>query len=490
MQFDRKITISAGSSRRAMVWQAQTLLISELWAKLQTPARGTEPLAEYLNMKKAQQDDLKDVGGFMAGTLSGPRRKANNVTGRDVITLDLDNIPPGGTEDVLRRVEGLSCGYCIYSTRKHSPAAPRLRVLLPLDRTASADEYEPIARKMAEYIGLELCDPTTFEVSRLMYWPSCCSDSQYIYVWKDKPLLSVKGLLGQYEDWRDCTLWPQVPGSKYDNMLILAGPQGIGKSTLLDKMSRGWFNDSIRTFEGKEASELLQGVWLVEIGELDAFRKTDVACIKQFLSLRSDRFRAAYGRHVKELPRCCVFFGTTNTSDYLRDRTGNRRFWPVDVGLAPAAKSVWTDLPGEIDQLWAEAMVRWQTGEPLFLKGEIEAAAKEAQEAHREVNTREGIILDFLERPVPEDWQNWPLDRRRMFWGGAVQGDVKLVPRDRVCALEVWCEALDGKQRDMRYSDTAEINSIIEASALWERARGSLRFGYCGKQRGFQKVRL
>lgn len=715
MQFDRKITISAGSSRRAMVWQAQTLLISELWAKLQTPARGTEPLAEYLNMKKAQQDDLKDVGGFMAGTLSGPRRKANNVTGRDVITLDLDNIPPGGTEDVLRRVEGLSCGYCIYSTRKHSPAAPRLRVLLPLDRTASADEYEPIARKMAEHIGLELCDPTTFEVSRLMYWPSCCSDSQYIYVWKDKPLLSVKGLLGQYEDWRDCTLWPQVPGSqnlptklavkqgdpeakngvvgafcrtydiyramcelatqdpdvsalmsqeryqeavkdfegveatndaepanwmdrleinsqtglpkatidnvwiilendpllkgkfalnqfagrgevldalpwnastkrrlwddndnnglywymekvhhitgngkidgalslhttqhafnevqdylqslkwdgvprldtlfidylgaedspytravtrkaftaavtramvpgsKYDNMLILAGPQGIGKSTLLDKMSRGWFNDSIRTFEGKEASELLQGVWLVEIGELDAFRKTDVACIKQFLSLRSDRFRAAYGRHVKELPRCCVFFGTTNTSDYLRDRTGNRRFWPVDVGLAPAAKSVWTDLPGEIDQLWAEAMVRWQTGEPLFLKGEIEAAAKEAQEAHREVNTREGIILDFLERPVPEDWQNWPLDRRRMFWGGAVQGDVKLVPRDRVCALEVWCEALDGKQRDMRYSDTAEINSIIEASALWERARGSLRFGYCGKQRGFQKVRL
>lgn len=140
----------------------------------------------------------------------------------------------------------------------------------------------------------------------------------------------------------------------------------------------------------------------------------------------------------------------------------------MDVGLAPAAKSVWTDLPGEIDQLWAEAVVRWQTGEPLFLKGEIEAAAKEAQEAHREVNTREGIILDFLERPVPEDWQNWPLDRRRMFWGGAVQGDVKLVPRDRVCALEVWCEALDGKQRDMRYSDTAEINSIIEASALWK----------------------
>ncbi len=798
MQYDRKITISAGSNRRAMTWTAQTMLISELWARLQTPARGTETLAEYLNMKKAQQDDLKDVGGFMAGTLSGPRRKANNVTGRDIITLDLDNIPAGGTEDVLRRVEALGCGYCIYSTRKHSPAAPRLRVLLPLDRTVSADEYEPLARKMAAYIGIELSDPTTFEVSRLMYWPSCSADSIYTYVWKDKPLLNANGLLAQYEDWRDCTLWPQVPGalslpklavkqgdpeakngvvgafcrtfdiyramdelipgmydpvesmpgrytylngsttggaviydngkflyshhatdpcsgrlvnafdlvrlhrfgdlddeaqpgtptnrlpsyqamcalavetqdvaalmsqeryqeavkdfegveatndddpanwmtklavntqtglpkatidnvwiilendpllkgkfalnqfagrgevlgalpwdsrtqrrlwddndnqglywymeryhhitgngkidgglslhstahafneiqdylrglkwdgvarldtlfvdylgaedspytravtrkaftaavtramvpgSKYDNMLILAGPQGLGKSTLLDKMAKGWFNDSIRTFEGKEASELLQGVWLVEIAELDAFRRTDIARIKQFLSLRNDRFRAAYGRHVKELPRCCVFFGTTNTTDYLQDRTGNRRFWPVDTGVATIKKSVWADLPGEIDQLWAEAVVRWQTGEPLFLKGDLEEMAKAKQEEHREVSTREGVVLDFLSKQVPEDWASWPLDRRRMFWAGAVQGDLKLVDRDRVCALEVWCEAFDGKQRDARYSDTAEINSIIEAHPDWAKTANSLRFGYCGKQRGFSKIR-
>ena len=797
MQYDRKITISAGNNRRAMNWTAQTMLISELWARLQTPARGTEPLAEYLNMKKAQQDDLKDVGGFMAGTLSGPRRKANNVTGRDVITLDLDNIPAGGTEDVLRRVEGLGCGYCIYSTRKHSPAAPRLRVLLPLDRTVSADEYEPLARKMAEYIGLELADPTTFEVSRLMYWPSCCSDSQYIYTWQDKPLLSANGLLAKYEDWRDCRLWPQVPGavslpklavkqgdpdtktgvvgafcrtydvyramaelipgvyeavdnmpgrytylggstaggaviyddgkflyshhatdpcsgrlvnafdlvrlhrfgdmddeaqpgtptiklpsyramcelavqdvgvaalmsqeryqeavqdfegvgptndedpanwmalltkntqtglpkatidnvwiileydpllkgkfalnrfagrgevlgplpwdtrtvrrlwddndneglywymekthhitgngkidgalslhstahafnevqdylqalqwdsvprldtlfidylgaadtpytravtrkaftaavtramvpgSKYDNMVILAGPQGLGKSTLLDKMSRGWFNDSIRTFEGKEASELLQGVWLVEISELDAFRRTDAARIKQFLSLRTDRFRAAYGRHVKELPRCCVFFGTTNTKDFLQDRTGNRRFWPVDVGVEPVAKNVWTDLAGEIDQIWAEAMVRWRLGEPLYLQGELEDAAKIKQEEHREVSTREGIVLDFIAKQVPEDWAKWPLDRRRMFWAGAVQGDLKLVDRNKICALEVWCEALDGRQKDIQYRDSAEINGILEACEGWRKTEKTMRFGYCGVQRGFIKT--
>lgn len=106
-----------------------------------------------------------------------------------------------------------------------------------------------------------------------------------------------------------------------------------------------------------------------------------------------------------------------------------------------------------------------------FPQGELEDAAKQKQEEHREASTREGIIMDFLDKQVPEDWQSWPLDRRRMFWGGAVQGEVKLVDRDRVCALEVWCEALDGKQKDIRYSDTAEINSIIEASGSWERAK-------------------
>ena len=143
----------------------------------------------------------------------------------------------------------------------------------------------------------------------------------------------------------------------------------------------------------------------------------------------------------------------------------------------------------QASQLWAEAVVRWQLGEPLYLQDGLEEAAKAMQEEHREVSTREGIILDFISRQVPEDWQKWPLDRRRMFWAGSVQGDLKLVDRDRVCALEIWCEALDGKQKDMRYSDTADINSILEAAAGWEKTSTSVRFGYCGKQRGFAKIR-
>ena len=145
-------------------------------------------------------------------------------------------------------------------------------------------------------------------------------------------------------------------------------------------------------------------------------------------------------------------------------------------------------MPDEIDQLWAEAKVRWQLGEPLYLSGELEDAAKVKQEEHREVSAREGIVMDFLSRQVPEDWQSWPLDRRRMFWAGSVQGDIKLVDRDRVCALEVWCEALDGRQKDMRYSDTAEINSILEAAAGWEKSTKAMRCGYCGVQRGFRKT--
>ena len=279
-----------------------------------------------------------------------------------------------------------------------------------------------------------------------------------------------------------------TPGCKYDNMVILAGPQGIGKSTLLDKMSRGWFNDSIRTFEGKEASELLQGVWIVEISELDAFRKTDVSRIKQFLSLRADRFRAAYGRNVKEIPRSCIFFGTTNTPEFLQDTTGNRRFWPVDTGEAMHTKNVWRDLTDAvIDQLWAEAFVRWQTGETLFLSGTVEEEAKLKQEEHREVSSREGVIREFVGKQVPDDWNKWTLDKRRMFWAGCVQDEISLVPRDKICALEVWCEALGGNMKEIKNADTREINAIIAAMPEWKKSANPMRIGTYGLQRGFVK---
>lgn len=144
---------------RTLTGSAKQLTVSELYDRLKTPARGVEALSEYTKMKKAQQDDLKDVGGFVAGALAGGRRKANAVTGRDVITLDFDNVPGWQTDAVLATLDGLKCNYCVYSTRKHAPNAPRLRVLIPTDRTMTPDEYEPCARRMADYIGISMGRP-------------------------------------------------------------------------------------------------------------------------------------------------------------------------------------------------------------------------------------------------------------------------------------------------------------------------------------------
>ena len=214
MTNDRQITISTGKSRKTVNWKTQTLMLSELYDRLALPVRSTETMAEYLRLPKGQQDDLKDVGGLVGGTLSGPRRKAGAVTGRDVLTLDLDNIPPYQADTVIKRVDSLGPGYCIYSTRKHRPDAPRLRVLVPLDRTATADEYEAVARRTAERIGMEHMDPTTFEPHRLMYYGSCCSDGEWVFYTADKPFLSVDGTLATYPDWKDRKTWPIAAGEE------------------------------------------------------------------------------------------------------------------------------------------------------------------------------------------------------------------------------------------------------------------------------------
>ena len=134
--------------------------------------------------------------------------------------------------------------------------------------------------------------------------------------------------------------------------------------------------------------------------------------------------------------------------------------------------------------------MRWRLGESLYLVGEVEEEAKAEQESHREVSSKEGIILDFVERPVPEDWPKWDLDKRRMFLNGMNQGEVTLVLRDRICALEVWCEAFGGSPKDFHYTEAVEINEILRAMPGWTKTATGLRFGYCGYQRGFRRETL
>lgn len=796
---DRKITVSMGNSRKATKWFPSEMWWSEFIDRLRVAVRSTESLAVYNSLPKSKQDELKDVGGYVLGEIkSGGRRKAANVIGRDAITLDLDNIPPGGTQDVLRRVEALGCAWTICSTRKHEESRPRLRVLAPLNRTATADEYEPLARKLASIIGIELCDPTTFEASRLMYFPSCCSDSTYIYQYGDKPFLDTDGLLATYADWRNVAEWPEVPGAqqtrvklaarqgdpvtktgivgafcktydiyrametfipgeytlcddapdrytytggsttggavvydngnfmyshhatdptsgklvnafdlvrlhrfaalddeakpdtptnklpsyaamcqlvvsdtpvaallnqeryekatqdfatapddnanwmaklkknlntgaflktienvrvvlecdpllkgriwkdefasciqgtaplpwnarpkennifrwigeddnglrgymekllgfssreiievalhnhasshsfnpvvaylnsliwddigrldtlfidylgaddtpytravtrkaltaavaramtpgcKFDQMTVICGRQGLGKSTLLSKLGKNWFSDSLQTFEGKEAAELLQGVWILEVAELGAYSKSGVRMVKQSLSKCDDQFRAAYARKTEKHPRRCVFFGTTNDHEYLQDPTGNRRFWPVDAGIQKPTKNIFVDLDEELDQMWAEAVVRWQLGESLRLSDELEAEAEKRREGHKEYDSLQGVIEGFLERPVPEDWHKWGLERRRIFWGGGLVGPMKLVYRDRVCALEIWRECLCDNRANMPKYEAIRINNILVNMPGWERVSTNIRIGPdYGRQKGFKRT--
>lgn len=799
---DRMLVISVGNSRKSTNWVRTEIMWSEFVNRLRTPQRTPETIEEYLNMTKAQQGQLKDIGGFVGGALNGTQRKAKNVTGRDLVTLDLDNIASGETDNVLRTIDSLGAGYAVYSTRSHADFRPRLRVIMPLDRTVTADEYEPIARKLASYIGLQMCDPTTFEASRLMYWPACSRDSNYVFAAGDKPFVSADGILKQYTDWHDVTVWPQVPGEvakakvllakqadptskegivgafcrefniyqaietyiphaydttehddrltytggstvagaviydggnflyshhatdpcsgqlvnafdlvrlhlygdqdegakpgtppnklpsyqemkklamgnaavtrdlnehfaakasdfftsldknaapqpdkagvdwmasakldydqntgrpkktrdnimrilqhdpllagkiavddfavrglalgslpwnpedgrrlwtdtddagvawylenkfditgkdkidgalllvsesnkinevkdyltalewdktprldtvltdylgaddtpytravarksltaavarvmqpgcKYDYVPVFVGPQGIGKSTFLATLGKDWFSDSLQSFEGKEAAEMIQGVWINELGEMTGYTRSETNTIKQFLSKREDIYRQAYGRRTGRYPRKCVFFGTCNQFEFLKDLTGNRRFWPVDVGKHKPKKNIWNDLPAEVDQIWAEAVMRWRIGEPLYFeKPEMEELARAEQEKHREANIKEGVIKSFLEQPVPKNYGSMDLGARRMFWNGNAH-NVETVPRKKTCALEIWCEAFGGNMQLMKRADTLEINQILENLPGWKRNATTRMYGYCGQQRGFER---
>lgn len=258
------------------------------------------------------------------------------------------------------------------------------------------------------------------------------------------------------------------PGCAMDYMLILEGRQGIGKSKILADLGGEWFTDSLTISDmqrPKDASEKLQCNWLAEVAELDGMARTSVESLKAFVTTRVDNYRAAYAKRAAKYPRRSVLIGTVNNvNGYLRDASGNRRFWPVQCN---GRYKLGTIAGALRDQIWAEAVDAEPT-EELYLSGELEAVAEDKQTAAMEEDPREPIIAAYLNMPVPEGFNDMPMSDRELYIAGVSAGQQPDgQPRNEVSIAEIWHEALGYPTSRATRADSYAIANMLK-KLHWE----------------------
>lgn len=227
------------------------------------------------------------------------------------------------------------------------------------------------------------------------------------------------------------------PGCKFDNMIVLVGTQGIGKSYFGKLIGKHWYSDTFNTLGGKEAYEQLKGAWILEMGELSVMKKAEVESVKMFISKQEDNYRSAYGRHVTSNKRQCIFYGTTNDDSFLRDRTGNRRFWPIGCHPELAENDVFDLTDRDIDQMWAEVMHWYKSDETLYLTKEQTALAVIEQEKYTTEDPRLGAVEAYLDTPIPIDWEDMSKTDRRNFIQGFMTYDGETMTRTNISVVEL-----------------------------------------------------
>lgn len=772
--------LSIGKSRKDTRWKVIELTWSELCHRLSETLRTAETASEYKSMGTKEKSERKDVGGFVGGVVNGGRRLSANVTSRTLVTLDADFAKPDTweTQELL-----FDYAMCCYSTHSHTPGMPRLRFIIPLDREVTTEEYEPIARRLAADIGIDLFDITTYEVGRLMYWPSTPRDGEFFFGEIKGEFVSADAVLQRYHDWHDTTEWPigsreqairikqakaqgdptekpgligqfcrtydvpaaietflsdvyapcdishrytytsgstaagvvlyddgkfayshhgtdpaggilcnafdlvrlhkfsdldyekpadtpinklpsykamcefvkeddgvkknivaenianaqeafaedigemnldwasglttndhgeiketteniviilendpnlagkisnnifkgmpciiqdvpwrrcrdhlngeqwededsaalthylettygiyspgklaaalsvvmgraafhpvrdylnrlrwdgkeraetlfidclgaednpyvrtvtrkwltaavaraMNPGCKFDNLVVLVGAQGIGKSYLGSRLGKGWFSDTFSTVQGKEAYEQLNGGWIIEIGELSAMKRAEVESVKMFISKCEDNYRGAYRRFAKVNKRQCIFYGTTNDDSFLSDRTGNRRFWAIGVEKSRATIDVFSLTEEDIDQIWAEAVSWYRNGESLYLSEEIARFAAEEQDKYMVEDPRAGLIEAYLDKLLPANWDELDKYKRRDYIQGVgfIAEEEGVLQRMQVGVAEMAYE-LFGEENIKPYQ-AKEYHALIGSIDGWSKKTKRLR---------------
>ena len=275
------------------------------------------------------------------------------------------------------------------------------------------------------------------------------------------------------------------PGHKFDFATILEGLQGKRKSTFIEVLGRSWFAELNGEFsDTKMMVELMQGAWIMEIPELTGFSRADVRAIKAFISSRKDRARLAYARRAGEFPRQCIFIGSTNDREYLKDDTGGRRFWPVECRLGPDEEIDTDRLGTEINQLWAEAVVLYQQMRvekpvgtlPLYLTDpdarRIAARLQESRRVESPDDVLAGKIAEWLDKPV----NNGGFDDQE-------DGSV----RNETCTAQIWTECLGGDPRAFKTTEQAMVNRAMQRVPGWGSDGTQMRFKNYGKQRVFYR---
>ncbi len=299
------------------------------------------------------------------------------------------------------------------------------------------------------------------------------------------------------------------PGIKFDSMVVAYGEQGDGKSTLASKMGGNWYNQSIKSFAGDEALKKIQGSWICEIEELSAFGKSTIEEIKSFISAITDVYRPSYGRRVERHLRQCVFIGTTNNYEFLKDKTGNRRFWPVTTDKSKATKSPFDDLTQEVvQQMYAEAKVYFDKNpidKTLLLDEKAAEMAIKMQEEHSEKDALIGEIEEFIERPIPNDyWAENVRNKRALLKydynhniirdlfdeGNLIGVDSKkpgeLVWRDKVCSMEIWRVMMERDDQPQPHH-LRKIDDALSKISYCSGTKKRLRFGDgIGRQYGYE----